>query len=171
MGDEKTHEGTEQIVNTIKQVMDGLDSKTRNYDDPITFYIGATNNIEMMEPALIRPGRLKPLEMVPYGAGGLANVFTIQERLIMESSTGERTIFDQGINRERVGEKLAGKYLVPADVEYILQDLVNNKAFEQAKVGVDNVLPAISEQDILDAIKKYVRSDDSIIKNILQKIP
>lgn len=165
VGDEKTHEGTEQIVNTIKQVMDGLDSKTRNYDDPITFYIGATNNIEIMEPALIRPGRLKPLEMEPYGAGGLENVFTIQERLIVESSTGERTVFDQGINRENVGEKLAGKHLVPADVEYILQNLVNDKAFEQAQVGVDKVLPAISEQDVLDAIEKYKRSDDSIIKN------
>lgn len=170
IGDEKTHEGTEQIVNTMKQVMDGLESKVRNYDDPVTFYIGATNNIEIMEPALIRPGRLKPLFMQPYGSGGLAQVFSIQKKMIIKASDGERTIFDPIINEDTIGEKLAERDLVPADVEYILQNIVSNKAFEQAKAGVDKILPPVSEKDLVQAIEKYERSDESMLKNILQKI-
>lgn len=169
VGSEKTHEGTEQIVNTMKQVMDGLDNKTRSYDDPITFYIGATNNLEIMEPALIRPGRLKPLQIEPYDAGGLAQVYAIQERLIIKASTGERTIFDPEISYETVGKKFSGKKLVPADVEYILQNLVNNKAFEQANAGIDQVIPPITEKDIFSEIEHYERSEEAVLKNIIVK--
>jgi len=90
--------------------------------------------------------------------------------MIIKASDGERTIFDSKINNDKIGEKLAEKELVPADVEYILQNIVNNKGFEQSNAGIDKMLPSVSEEDIVQAIKKYERSDESILKNILQKI-
>ena len=170
IGDRNTHEATEQIVNTMKGVMDGFDTKARSYDDPMTFYIGATNNLEIMDTALIRPGRFKPLVMEPYGKDGLAEVYKIQERLIVKSSSGERTIFEPDIDPGVVGEKCAERGLVPADIEYILQDKVNDKAMQQEQKGVDAKIDPISQKELVDAIAKYERSDEAVIKSVIDKV-
>lgn len=169
VGDRNTNEATEQIVNTMKDVMDGVQNKIKSYDDPITFYMGATNNIEVMEPALIRPGRLKPLVMEDYGKDGLAAVYTIHERNIAKEATGERKIFDT-VNPEVIGEKAKERGFVPADIEYILQSIVTEKAYEQAQAGVDKKIPAITEEDIVKAIANYEKSEEAVIKSVIQKI-
>jgi hypothetical protein len=172
VGDSNTFEATEQIVNTMKQVMDGFDDKARGYGGEITFYIGATNSIEIMEPALIRPGRLKPLFMEGYSPQGLAHVIEITQRAIVKKATGERKVFEDFDQQkmDALGKQLSERALVPADIDHICKSLALDRGFQQEQAGTSVVLPPISYEEINEAITKYERSDDAVAKNVLSKL-
>ena len=58
-GGEGTSQATERVVNQMLTELDGLDGRTQ------LFFVAATNRPDILDPAMLRPGRLDKLLYVP----------------------------------------------------------------------------------------------------------
>ena len=58
-GNDSGNQASERVVNQLLTEMDGLESRAA------TFVVAATNRPDMIDPAMLRPGRLDKLLYVP----------------------------------------------------------------------------------------------------------
>ena len=75
--DEAQSEATQRVVNTLLTELDGVDGRQG------VFVLGATNRPDIIDPALLRPGRIDKLKYVPLpdGAGRQKILARITESL------------------------------------------------------------------------------------------
>lgn len=146
---------TERVVNTILSEMDGLEELTG------VVVIGATNRPNLVDPALLRPGRFDELVYVPVpDAPARRRILEIQTR---EMPLGEDV--DLGVFADRA-ERYTG-----AD----LQDLVRRAGLEALKEGAERVLRRHLETGFAETrasvTPEVEREYDEILKTLKQEGP
>jgi cell division protease FtsH len=126
------HDEREQTLNQILTEMDGFDSS----DSVIV--LGATNRPDVLDPALLRPGRFdRRVAVQPPDSKG--------RELILRVHTRSVPLADD-VDLERIASTTPG--MVGAD----LANLVNEAALLAARRGHDKVQPS----DFTDALEKIV---------------
>lgn len=99
-----------RFVNQLLSVMDGVEDYGR------VCVIGATNRIELIDPALLRPGRFDyQLEVKKPDAEGCRRIFEIVTREMP---------FDTAVDRSNYGQQLEG--LTGAEIAYIAREAAYN---------------------------------------------
>ncbi|HYN90479.1 MAG TPA: ATP-dependent zinc metalloprotease FtsH [Thermoleophilaceae bacterium] len=126
------HDEREQTLNQILTEMDGFDS------DANVIVLGATNRPEVLDPALLRPGRFDRRVFVqPPDAAGREAILRVHTRLVP---------LDGDVDLERIAQSTPG--MVGAE----LANLVNEAALLAARRGHERV----RHEDFTDALEKIV---------------
>ena len=91
------NQASERVVNQLLTEMDGLESRSA------TFVVAATNRPDMIDPAMLRPGRLDKLLYVPLPPPTAAPPFSRRSRAKRRSrrrwtSTPSRLVRDAGVS-------------------------------------------------------------------------
>ena len=127
-----THDEREQTLNQILTEMDGFDS------DANVIVLGATNRPEVLDPALLRPGRFDRRVFVqPPDAAGRAAILRVHTRSMPLADDADL---------DRLASSTPG--MVGAD----LANLANEAALLAARLGHDRV----QQSDFTDALEKVV---------------
>jgi SpoVK/Ycf46/Vps4 family AAA+-type ATPase len=150
-----TSEGSHTLVNTLNQFL--------NKYDPKTFFIGATNRIEDIDPAIKRAGRFdKIIKCSPPDKKGIIEIFNIHKKKAEDLSGKE--LFNK-LNYENISEIMYGKGLVGADISEIIRRTLEKRVYDKIDGKKVNL---ISEKDIASEITNYERSEgDEEDKNII----
>ncbi|KAI5190033.1 transitional endoplasmic reticulum ATPase [Nematocida minor] len=93
-GDRNTSGGATQILNQMLIEMDGMNSKKN------VFVIGATNRPDVIEPALMRPGRLDQLIYIPLPDE--------ESRLSILKASLQKAPLDESVNLRDIAKKTVG---------------------------------------------------------------
>jgi cell division protease FtsH len=126
------HDEREQTLNQILTEMDGFDPAAG------VIVMGATNRPEILDPALLRPGRFdRRIVVQPPDRNGRRQILEVHTRSVP---------LDDDVDLDRLASSTPG--MVGAD----LANLVNEAALLAAKRGHDKVHQA----DFLDATEKIV---------------
>jgi len=152
----------ESLLNTLLTEMDGLE------DLKSIVVIAATNRPDMLDPALLRPGRFDRLVLVP--------VPDKEGRLSILKIHTKNMPLDKDVNLEDLSKKLDG--YTGADIESLVREAamlvlredknaksVNNKYFEEA---MKKVPPSVSKQqaDIYKRMEyEYLKSARAALEN------
>ncbi len=150
---------SERLVNQLLTSLDGLETM----EGVVT--IGATNRPDMLDPALLRPGRFDRLLMIPVpDEKARLEIFKVHTRHMP---------LDTDVNLEKLAEDLEG--YVGADIEAFCREaamhalrenrdavLVQGEDFEAAKKVV---FPSVDE----DTIKLYEQIGQEIQKRVVKK--
>jgi transitional endoplasmic reticulum ATPase len=132
----------EGVINQILTEIDGVE------DLSDVIIIGATNRPELMDPALLRPGRFdRHLLVGPPTKKGIEEILQVHLK---------KDILPRGITYKKLSEKLNG--YTGADIEAVVREAVISA------LRADKKATKIKEKHILDAIKKI---KPSINKNAL----
>ena len=122
----------EQTLNQILTEMDGFDSATG------VIVIGATNRPDVLDPALLRPGRFdRRVAVQPPDREGREQILRVHVRGVPLAS---------GVDLARIATATPG--MVGAD----LANLVNEAALMAARVGH----PAVTEDDLTASLERIV---------------
>jgi ribosome biogenesis ATPase len=147
---------TERVVNQMLTEMDGAGESNRG-----VIVIGATNRPDMVDPAMLRPGRLGLLMYVPLpDAVARSNILRTLLR---------KTVYDESINFDQIGQEtlrfsgadmacLVRSAITQAVVRLDTRGgplVVSSEDFEKAKL---TLRASVSE----DEEKKYLALRDSI---------
>jgi len=161
MGGSATTESNESILNTLLTEMDGIESLKN------VIVIGATNRPDMLDPALLRPGRFDRIVYVsvPDKEGRLQ---------ILEIHTKNMPLKEKEKTIKEIAEQTEG--YTGADIEGLCREAamlalredietkeVTKKHFEKA---MDKVLPSVTKNDAeryKNIEKKYLRSAKSAL--------
>jgi transitional endoplasmic reticulum ATPase len=154
---------TENVLNQMLAEMDGIEDLNN------VIVIGATNRPDMLDPALMRPGRFDRIVFVPVPEeDGRAKVVEIHTKDM--PIDGKKKLVEE-IAKKTSGytgadlESLAREAAMLALREDIKSEKVKRRHFEEA---MKKVLPSVSEQD-QEAYKKmeeaYLRSAKSALEN------
>jgi cell division protease FtsH len=126
------HDEREQTLNQILTEMDGFDS------DANVIVLGATNRPEVLDPALLRPGRFDRRVFVQSpDAAGRAAILRVHTRSVPLAAD---------VDLDRLASSTPG--MVGAD----LANLVNEAALLAARRGHDSV----QNEDFTDALEKII---------------
>jgi len=132
----------EGVINQILTEIDGVE------DLSDVIIIGATNRPELIDPALLRPGRFdRHLLVGPPTKKGIEEILQVHLK---------KDILPRGITYKKLSEKLSG--YTGADIEAVVRESVI------AALREDKKTTKIKEKHISDAIKKI---KPSINKNAL----
>lgn len=123
---------SEQTLNQLLSEMDGFDTQ----DNVIV--IAATNHIEVLDPAIRRPGRFDRTVFIP-------NSDAIARKAILEVHARNKQ-FDESVSLEQIARKTVG--FSGADLENILN--------EAAIYAVNQGKSVISQEDISEAIARVI---------------
>jgi cell division protease FtsH len=127
-----SHDEREQTLNQILTEMDGFDS------DANVIVLGATNRPEVLDPALLRPGRFDRRVFVQSpDAAGRAAILRVHTRSVP---------LDDEVDLDRLASSTPG--MVGAD----LANLVNEAALLAARRGHEKV----QNMDFTDALEKII---------------
>ncbi|MFQ5838123.1 MAG: CDC48 family AAA ATPase [Thermoplasmata archaeon] len=150
---------SERLVNQLLTSLDGLETM----EGVVT--IGATNRPDMLDPALLRPGRFDRLIMIP--------VPDKEARLEILQVHTRHMPLDTDVDLERLAEDLEG--YAGADIEALCREaamnalrenrdavLVQRKNFEAAK---KMVFPSVDEE----TVKLYEQIGQDIQKRVVRK--
>ncbi len=134
---------SERLVNQLLTSLDGLETM----EGVVT--IGATNRPDMLDPALLRPGRFDRLIMIPVpDEGARLEILHVHTRNMP---------LDTDVNLERLAEDLVG--YVGADIE----SLCREAAMHALRVNRDAVL--VRGEDFDEARKTVFPSvDEATVK-------
>jgi transitional endoplasmic reticulum ATPase len=151
---------TERVLNQMLAEMDGIETLKN------VTVIGATNRPDMLDPALLRPGRFDRIVYV--------NVPEKEGRLQILKIHTKNMPLDKDVNLEEFAEKTEG--YTGADIEGLAREaamlalrenteakVVSKKHFEKA---MDKVLPSVTKNDqerYRSIEKKYLRSAKSAL--------
>ncbi|VVB80422.1 VCP-like ATPase [uncultured archaeon] len=151
---------TERVLNQMLAEMDGIETLKN------VTVIGATNRPDMLDPALLRPGRFDRIVYV--------NVPEKEGRLQILKIHTKNMPLDKDVNLEEFAEKTEG--YTGADIEGLTREaamlalredteakVVSKKHFEKA---MDKVLPSVTKNDqerYRSIEKKYLRSAKSAL--------
>jgi len=123
--------------------------------------IGATNRIEVVDPALLRPGRLGDI-IFKVGlpeTDDRKDILLIHKRKAEERT--DRKIFEDNIDWRQILDITEGNS--GADLEEIIRRALYAKAtqeYEAKKDGRKIMLPPVGTQDILDSISQYEKTKE-----------
>jgi len=127
-----SHDEREQTLNQILTEMDGFDSSTG------VIVLAATNRAEILDPALLRPGRFdRRVAIQPPDSVGRRTILEVHTRSVP---------LDPDVDLERLAQSTPG--MVGAD----LANLVNEAALVAARRGHERVQSA----DLTDALEKIM---------------
>jgi len=146
---------TERVLNQILAEMDGLEELQN------VIVIGATNRPDMIDPALLRPGRFDRILLVPEPTKeGILEIFKIHSKNVPLAKE---------VKIEELANKLEG--YVGADVENVVREAVmlalrenietkqvKNKHFEEA---IKKVKPSVTKADM----DKYQKIEEQYLKS------
>ncbi|KAF0984248.1 hypothetical protein FDP41_007425 [Naegleria fowleri] len=155
---ESSSQSSERVVNQLLTEMDGLESRGN------VFVIAATNRPDMIDPAMLRPGRLDKLLYVK-----LPNE---QERIQVLKTIARKTPMSPNVNLEEIAklcENFSGadlSALVREAATCCLKESIQNNTDnlvvtrEHFKVALRKVHPSVSEKDlkIYDKIANSLRT-------------
>lgn len=99
---------TERVVNQLLTEMDGLESRRS------VFIIAATNRPELIDPAMLRPGRLDKLLYVPLPTSG--------ERASILRTLGANVTLGDDVNLEAIGSSPRAEGYSGADLAALLRE-------------------------------------------------
>jgi len=126
------HDEREQTLNQILTEMDGFDPRQG------VIVLGATNRPEILDPALLRPGRFdRRVAVQPPDRAGREAILRVHTRGVP---------LDPAVNTEQIAASTPG--MVGAD----LANLVNEGALLAARLGHERV----TSQDLSDALERIV---------------
>jgi len=150
---------TENVLNQLLAEMDGIEDLTN------VIVIGATNRPDILDPALMRPGRFDRIVYVPTPEKvGRLEILKIHTKKMRENNS-----LDKSVKLDKLAEETEG--YTGADIEALVREaamlalrenidakLVTKKHFEKA---LEKVLPSVSksdEQSYKQIESKYLRS-------------
>jgi len=142
----------DQIVSVLLTELDGLKERANNI-----VVIGATNRVEVVDQALLRPGRLGDIIFnvdLPQPEVR-EEIFSIHMRLAEERAG--RALFDQGVDFSQLialTEDYSG-----ADIEEVVRRVLYDKATQQLRGGKDS-LPLVTTEEIVAKIGSYQRTKE-----------
>jgi cell division protease FtsH len=124
------HDEREQTLNQILVEMDGFDARQA------VIVLGATNRADVLDPALLRPGRFdRRVTVQPPDRQGRAEILRVHTRGVP---------LDPSVSLDAIAAETPG--LVGAD----LRNLVNEAALLAARTGRD----AVRQEDFIEALEK-----------------
>ena len=152
-GNESGAKVTERVLNQLLSEIDGMEGLK-----DVTI-IGATNRPDMLDPALLRPGRFDRIILVDVPDSE-------SRKKIIEVHT-KNTPLDKNVNISELVISTEG--FVGADIEGLIMEaamnaLRNNKRIvskEDFKVALDRVKPSVSP----DTAKRYKKLEDYYLKS------
>jgi ribosome biogenesis ATPase len=140
---------TERVVNQLLTEMDGLEERKQ------VFIIAATNRPDIIDPAMLRPGRLDKLQYVP-----LPNQ---NDRLSIMMTICRRLSLSQEIDLENISKHPRLEGFSGADLASLIREtqlnclkrsVKNNLELEEYKICLEdfsnailNIIPSVSKQD------------------------
>lgn len=149
-GAESGNAATERVVNQLLTEMDGIDGRSSVY------LIATTNRPDIIDPALLRPGRLDKLLYVPLPKA--------DERVSIAQTLLQRTPVQQGVDWQTlVKEKCSG--FSGADIAALVREsavaALRSDAMaigdEHFKAALQNVQPSVSHRD--EAVYEKLRGN------------
>ena len=136
---------TENVLNQLLAEMDGIEDLTN------VIVIGATNRPDILDPALMRPGRFDRIVYVPVPEkDGRKKILEIHTKKMKVNK-----VLDKSVNLDKLAEETEG--YTGADIESLVREaamlalrenidtkLITSKHFEKA---MEKVLPSVSKND------------------------
>ena len=136
---------TENVLNQLLSEMDGIEDLTN------VIVIGATNRPDMLDPALMRPGRFDRIVYVQVpNKEGRRKIFDIHTRKMRANK-----VLDKSVNLDKLAEETEG--YTGADIEALVREsamlalrenidtkIITKKHFDKA---LEKVLPSVSKND------------------------
>lgn len=156
-GNDGSNQASERVVNQFLTELDGVDARKEVY------IIAATNRPDILDPAMLRPGRLDKLLYVP-----LPNK---EERGSILKSLTRRSPLDIGLNLENIAldkrcEGLSGADLAGLVREAGLMAIIEEKEIimeEHFIKALGKIRPSLSEKDMInyEILKDNLRGSKS----------
>lgn len=144
------HEATARILSVLLTNLDGF----KNLENVMC--IGATNRIEAIDPALLRPGRLDRLILVPLpNKEERKEIFLIHFK--KAESVANRKLFE--VDLDKIAE-ITNNYS-GADIAEIVRRTLENKIYEEIK---RKEVTLVNTEDLEKEIEKYERNKKEKIK-------
>lgn len=139
-----------KTINALLTEMDGFESKKE------VLVIGATNRIEDLDPALLRPGRFTEKYCVPLP-------YSSSERLEIINIYKKNKKFDKEVNFQQLAKDTIGNS--PAQIEALLNEAAII-AVQDSKKRIDNesIEKAITKQVLNGHIKETKEKQDEDLK-------
>jgi len=134
---------TENVLNQLLAEMDGIEDLTN------VIVIGATNRPDILDPALMRPGRFDRIVYVPVPEkDGRRKILEIHTKKMVANK-----VLDKSVNLDKLAEETEG--YTGADIEALAREaamlalrenidtkLITSKHFDKA---LEKVLPSVSK--------------------------
>jgi len=146
---------TEQVLNQLLAEMDGLEELNN------VVIIGATNRPDMLDPAILRPGRFDRLLLVsPPGKEGRLEIFKIHTKNMP---------LDKDVNIEKMADLSEG--YVGADIESLCREAAmlalrkDKSAKEVSKKHFEEAMKKVKASVSKEAIEKYKRVETEYLKS------
>ena len=152
---------SERVVNQLLTEMDGLESR-RN-----VFVIAATNRPDIIDPAMLRPGRLDKLLYVPLPSP--------EDRVAILKTCARKTPIDSSINLDDVGRNESLTGFSGADIAALVREacMCTLKRTNFGRQGAGAASPLIvSREDILAAMTRVspsVSKKDERLYNAMRR--
>jgi len=157
-------EQTRERVNAFLTWMDGNNSKLKN----ITF-IGATNNVDLVDPAALRPGRFdKVIKFNTLDARSLTKCLSVH---LMKKNLNKNQI--GVIDWDEVSDCFGNRQNAGASIPEIVNLILRKKANEHLSFKDSyQCLPKIDTQSIIDGVKEFFIDRNAVdynycIKNVV----
>jgi len=140
-----TSEGMHTVVNTFNQIL--------NEYNPNTFFIGATNRLEDIDPAIRRAGRFDKIIPCPRpDQEGIIEIFNIHKNKAEELA--EKKLFSN-LNYNTIARNMEMKMMAGADINEIIRRTLERRVYNK----LDGKYPKlISTKSIMFEINRYERS-------------
>ncbi len=146
---------TEQVLNQLLAEMDGLEELQN------VIVIGATNRPDMLDPALLRPGRFdRILSVGPPDKKGREGIFKIHT---------ENVPLTKKVNLKKLAEKTEG--YVGADIESVCREAAmlalreDRKAKKVKKKHFNEALKKVGSSVSKDTIERYNKIEKNYLKS------
>ncbi len=146
---------TEHVLNQLLAEMDGLEELQN------IIVIGATNRPDMLDPAILRPGRFDRLLLVtPPGKEGRLEILKIHTKNMPLA---------KDVNIGKIAEEAEG--YVGADIESLCREAAmlalrkNKEAKEVKKSNFDEAMKKVKASVSKDAIEKYKKVENEYLRS------
>jgi transitional endoplasmic reticulum ATPase len=146
---------TEQVLNQLLAEMDGLEELQN------IIVIGATNRPDMLDPAILRPGRFDRLLLIsPPGKEGRLEIFKIHTKNMPLAKE---------VNIGKMAEETEG--YVGADIEGLCREAAmlalrkNKDAKQVEKKHFDEAMKKVRASVSKDAIEKYKKVENDYLRS------
>jgi len=132
---------TERVVNQLLTELDGIDSRKQ------VFVIAATNRPDIIDPAMLRPGRLDKLLYVPLPSA--------EERALILRAVSSRTPLDGDVDLKQIGTSDVCSGFSGADLAALVREATvcalrsqrSKVCAEDFQTALTRVFPSISSRD------------------------
>ncbi len=144
-----SHEVTRQLVTVILTRLDGMKQRSG------IIFMGATNHPELVDKALMRPGRIDSIIQFTHpNVSGLVDIFNIHAALIKQGADEPGAVFAHNLDFQVVAEAALKAQFVGADVENLLQMVIRRKIYDELIEKIP--WTPVSTQELVDEIKPKI---------------